>query len=227
MEVGKLTVQHRNAFGKGPSRRIRTQGLVPGICYGFELDEPLPIVVDPKALHASLDPVKHTNTVIEVTVERHSGPASFITAMLRDYQLDPIRREVTHVDLIAIDTNKTVEVEVPLSLTGKAKGVVLGGTLHLVRRALPVVCRPRDIPTGFPIDVSNMNIGDVLHVSDLKLPEGIKPAVPDRLTIVTLTAPAAEEPTPAEAEAAAAAPAAGDKQAEKDKQPEKKADDKK
>jgi large subunit ribosomal protein L25 len=207
MEVGKLTVKRRHQSGKGAARRLRSQGLVPGICYGVKLDTPVPIILDPKELRGALDPDKRHNTVIEITFADDSEKA---TVMLRDYQLDPIRREITHVDLIAIDTDMEIEASVPVEVTGKSPGVVDGGTLHFVTHEITVRCRPAAIPTKFVLDVGGLHIGEALHVSDLSFPEGVRPIVPERTTLITCTAPEVEKVT-AEAEAepaAAAAPAA-------------------
>src|SRR5687768_7740933 len=101
MEVGKLTVHLRTDFGKGQSRRVRNQGLVPGVCYGARLEQPIAITVNPRELKASLDPAKGRNTVIDVTVlDGERGPTQ-LTAMVREYQVDSIRRTVTHIDLIS------------------------------------------------------------------------------------------------------------------------------
>ena len=89
MEVGKLTVQLRQGSGKSEARRLRSQGMVPGVCYGAELDQPLPVIVDAKALKASLDPERGSNTVIEVTVRDGEKPAAELTALLWEYQIDP------------------------------------------------------------------------------------------------------------------------------------------
>src|SRR5215468_9961326 len=100
MEVGKLTVTLRNKAGKGPTRQLRTQGKVPGVCYGASIDgriEPLSVIVDVKALRAALDPVRKQNTVIDLTIEG-DGANMKIHALVKDYQLHPTRREITHVD---------------------------------------------------------------------------------------------------------------------------------
>jgi large subunit ribosomal protein L25 len=120
MEVGKLTVHLRKDTGKGESRKLRGSGLVPGVCYGANLSAPLSIVVNPKELKASLDPAKGRNTVITVTVQDGGSQTAQLTAMLWEYQIDALRRNVTHVDLISIDPNKVIEVAVPIELVGQA-----------------------------------------------------------------------------------------------------------
>jgi len=249
MELGKLTVQVRNTTGKGVARKLRAQGLVPGVCYGVEVGS-LPIVVDPKALRRSLDPAKRHNTVIEVTLEGDGG-GKRLTAMLKDYQVSILDRELTHVDLISIDPNKPVTVEVPLVFTGRAAGLVDGGQLHVVMRTLTVRCKPTDIPVQFELDVTPLMIGDAFHVSDVATPAGVELLDAAKLAVVTVTAPVeekvevpvaaegavlAEGAAPAEGEAAAApaadgkAPAAdakGAAPAAKGAAPAAKADDKK
>lgn len=190
MEVGKLTVKHRTNTGKGVARKLRAQGRLPGICYGGSIEQPIMIDFDGRSFKASLDPSKRQNTVIALTVEGDGQAARTMAVMIKDYQIDPIRRELTHVDFIAVDTTQEVTAEVPLEFTGKSVGVVVaGGTLHVVRRAIEVRCKPDDIPSQIEVDISALDAGDVLHVSDLKLPAGISAATPAQLTVITCVAP--------------------------------------
>lgn len=193
MEVGKLTVKHRTKTGKGVARKLRAQGRLPGICYGGIIEQPIMIDFDGRAFQASLDPKKRQNTVIDLTVEDSGQAARTVAVMIKDYQIDPIRRELTHVDFVAVDTTKEVTAEVPLEFTGKSVGVVAGGTLHVVRRAIEVRCRPGDIPVKINVDITELGPGDVLHVSDLILPEGISAATAAQLTVITCVAPEGEE----------------------------------
>jgi large subunit ribosomal protein L25 len=211
MEVGKLTVKRRNKTGKGVSRKLRSQGRLPGICYGSQL-QPITVDFDGRAFRASLDPARRQNTVLDLTIESDGQPAQNLAVMVKDYQIDPIRRELTHVDFVAVDVTQDVTVQVPLVFTGKAKGLTDGGVMHVVMHDLLIRCKPHDIPNQIELDVSDMGVGDVLHVSDLKLPPGIAAAAAPLLTVITCAAPSGKgeaAETPAEgAEAAAAAPAA-------------------
>src|SRR5689334_13026394 len=130
MEVGKLTVSLREKTGhKGAARKLRATGKIPGVCYGASPSgkiEPLSIVVDVKALRAALDPVRKHNTVINLTIE--GGPT--LHALVKEYQVDPVRRDLTHVDLIAVDPNKEVLSTVPLEFNGKPKGAIDGGQIR-------------------------------------------------------------------------------------------------
>jgi large subunit ribosomal protein L25 len=218
MEVGKLTVQLRQHRGKGVARRLRAKGLVPGVCYGNDVADALPIQLSPKELKSALDPVKRQNTVIELTVEDPQGGARTLTAMLKEYQVHAIKRHILHVDLISIDRDKPVEANIPIKFVGKAAGLVEGGQLNVIRHTVLVRCKPADIPARIELDVSALDIGDVMHVGDLRFPEGVVSLDAERFAIITCVAPAAEEEKPAEAVPAegeaAAAPAEGEEKKE-------------
>jgi large subunit ribosomal protein L25 len=191
MEVGKLTVQARDKFGKGASRKQRAEGLIPGICYGYNIESPLAVLLNPRELRASLDPIKKINTVIEVTVQ--GAKTATLNAMIKDSQIHPITQKLEHVDFIAIDTDKTVDVEVPILLTGKSVGVIEGGILNVVLRSIEVRCKPVDIPVEFKLDVTELDIGDNVHVGDMQFPPGVEPITSAKQTVVTCVAPREEE----------------------------------
>ncbi len=219
MSVGTLTVSIRNQSGKGPARVLRSKGRVPGVCYGASTDgpiAPLSVEIDVKALRAALDPVRKQNTVIRISLEDAGKPVRELSVLVKDYQLHPLRREITHVDLLAIDPDKEVNAIVPLEFVGKPVGTIDGGVLHTVMRSLEVRCKPAIIPVKLTLDVSPLGIGDVLHVSDVALPEGVVFVTGGREAVISLTPPDKDEaPVATEAAAtdAAAAPAAGGKDA--------------
>src|SRR5215468_3445705 len=195
MEVGKLTVSLRGRSGKGGSRKLRAQGKVPGVCYGTSVNgriDPLPIIVDIKELRGALDPVRKRNTVIDLTIQGGPTPKS-LHALVKDFQVDVLRRDITHVDLLAIDPNKEVRAEVPIEFLGKPKGSIDGGQLRIVLRSLTVRAKPSDIPVKLTVDVSPLAIGDVIHVSAIGLPSGVTSVTGRDLAVVTCAAPEAEE----------------------------------
>ncbi|MEZ4362244.1 MAG: 50S ribosomal protein L25 [Kofleriaceae bacterium] len=219
MEVGKLTVSLRTGYGKNAARQLRAKGLVPGVCYGSSVSgriEPFPVSVNVKALRAALDPVKKQNTVIDLTVEGGAQPR-VITALVKDYQIDAIRRDITHVDFIAIDPNKEVVAEVPLEFIGKHKGTIDGGQLRIVLRSLSLRAKPADLPVKITVDVTPLDIGDVFHVSDLALPPGTVSATGRDLAVITCVAPEEDKSAAAsdapDAKADAKAPAGKDAKA--------------
>lgn len=214
MQVGKLTVTVRTAAGKGAATKLRASGKVPGICYGASPEgkiEPLPIAVDIKALRAALDPVRKQNTVIDLTIEgAEAGTARHLHALVKDFQIATLRRDVTHVDLLAIDPNKEVTADVPIEFVGKPKGAINGGQIRIVLRELAVRAKPNDIPVVLAIDVSPLEVGDVIHVSAIALPSGVTSVTNRDLAVVTCAKPEEDKvETAAVAEAAAGTPAAG------------------
>ncbi len=209
MEVGKLNVALRTTKGSSAVRKLRQQGKIPGICYGGGKD-PVLVTLDPTELMKSLDPDKRNNTVIAMSIDG-GGKNEVLNVMLRDWQRDALRGNVTHADFVRIDITREVKATVPIVLTGKAEGVKLGGIIHQAVRTLEIACTPDKIPTTIDVPVDALGIGDAIHVRSLKLGDGVRALMDGGLTICSVTAPKAEKVTAAAegAEAAAAAPAEG------------------
>jgi large subunit ribosomal protein L25 len=216
MEVGKLSVEYRKDVGKSGARRLRAAGKIPAICYGAGAD-PLTLAVEPAKLMKALDPVKKTNTVIQLTVTGAPGGDQQLTVMVRDYQKDTLRGDLSHADFVRVQLDKDVHAVVPVVLTGKAEGVKNGGIMHQVIHRLEIACKPHLIPAKIEVDVTNLNMNEAIHVSDLKLGEGVRALVDGGTSVCSVTAPRAEKAEAAAAPvegaaaagAAAAAPAAG------------------
>jgi large subunit ribosomal protein L25 len=219
----RLDATVRSSSGKGFARRTRVAGQIPAVVYGKHLERPLPIAVDPEKVREAIATPKKMNTVIGLKVDGKE-----LTVLLKDYQMDPVSRELLHADFIDVRENEKVKVNVPVLLTGKADGVLNGGILSQMRRALEVWSLPGSIPQSIDVDVTALKIAQALHINDIKLPAGVEVKTHVNFTIAVITAPetdkaleaatAATAATAAAATAAAAggaAPAAGgDKKAE-------------
>lgn len=198
MERLELEVNPRGVGGKSVVRKLRAQGAVPAIVYGAGKDS-VPLAVDERALGAVLR--RGTNQIIDLK----GGDGFKALVLLKEYQRDPISRRVLHCDFYEVDTKQKVDVEIPVHVTGRPKGVEQqGGVLDVVLREVEVKCLPLSIPDSFEIDVSELEIGDALHVSDLVLPEGVDLITDPAQTLVHVAAPRVEEAPEEEAEAAAA-----------------------
>jgi large subunit ribosomal protein L25 len=202
--TSKLEAKARSGQGKGPARRTRMEGLVPGIVYGKHLEKPISIALDGKALRAAIATPKKLNTVLGLVVD---GAEHIV--MLKDYQLEPMSKELLHADFIAVKENEQVKVKIPLVLVGKAVGVLEGGILSQMRRELEVWALPGAIPLNIEVDVSPLKIATALHINDIKLPTGITVKAHTNFTIAVVTAPEVEKVAEPVAAAAGAAPAAG------------------
>jgi large subunit ribosomal protein L25 len=193
-------VEVRTESGKGSARRARAAGKVPGILYGHK-EPPVTLTVDPLALVKSLDKERKRNTVFTLAV----GGDKAVTAMIRDVQLDPMSRQIIHVDFIRVSMDEEVKVTVPLHLVGNPVGVVNGGNLHQGMHAVPLAAKPDAIPSKLELNVSGLDIGQALHASDLKLGAGVRVLLDPKAALASVVLPRAEKVE----EAAAAAPAEG------------------
>ncbi|HEV2359676.1 MAG TPA: 50S ribosomal protein L25 [bacterium] len=203
MERVSLGAQARAATGKGWARRARRDGLIPAVLYGRGRT-PRPLAVPRKDLVTAL----HTagrNALIDLRVAQ-DGEAQTETVMIEEIQRDHIRREILHVDLHLISLTEALEVSVPVVLSGTPEGVTAGGGVldqHL--REVEVRCLPTQIPDRFTVDVSLLRVGGSLHVSDLRVGEGVEILTPPEEVIAAVVAAAAEEEAAAAPEAEAAA----------------------
>jgi large subunit ribosomal protein L25 len=218
-----LAVQCREGKGKQDARRLRHQGLIPAVVYG-QRAETIPIALDPQELIKVLHGGAGERTLINLTIEGlQDGPITK-TVILKDKQIDPLKRTLLHVDLYTITMDEEISVGIPVRIVGKAAGVALGGILEQVLREIEVKCLPADIPLSIDVDVSALNIGDSLHVADITLEKAKILADPGQ-TVVTIVPPkeevvaAVEEVVAEEAEAEAAEEK---EEAEEEKEEEKK-----
>jgi large subunit ribosomal protein L25 len=200
-----LEAAPRTAAGKGEAQRLRKTGKIPAIAYGKGLAA-TPLAVSPKEIVAILKSAHGKNSVIAMNV---GGKPT--TVMIKDYAYHPVTRDLLHVDFVEVKADEDVTVEVPLSTTGKAAGIVAGGVLRQVFRFLPVRCKPGVIPAKIEVDVTKLEMGHHIATKDLPLPAGVAVLLPAEQTILAVVAPEKEraEEQPAAGAAGAAAPAAG------------------
>ncbi|HEX8822148.1 MAG TPA: 50S ribosomal protein L25/general stress protein Ctc [Archangium sp.] len=206
MSVDKSTleVKTREGAGKGAARKLRATGLVPAIVYGKHLEKPMSIAVNAKAVRQALNTPHKLNTLITL-----KGLGADQQVLFKDYQQDPVSREMLHVDFIAVREDEQVKVNVPVVLIGKSEGVAEGGLLSQIRREIEVYAKPRAIPEKIEVDVTALKIAQALHINDVKLPEGIVVKSNVNFTLAVVSAPeGAVEAAPAAAAAAAPAAAA-------------------
>jgi large subunit ribosomal protein L25 len=197
MEQIQVEAFIRNQSGKGPARTLRRAGHIPAIFYGPET-QPISLYVRQKDLEKIFKKHSGENLFFQVQLKGEHQEESR-TAMLKELQKDPVSRAYLHVDFYEVSLTKELEVEVGLRIVGKPKGVEKGGMLQEARRDLQIRCLPRNIPEYIEVDVSGLEIGDSIHVRDLKLGEELQILNDPQATIVTVVPPieekAAEETT--------------------------------
>ncbi|MDR7564034.1 MAG: 50S ribosomal protein L25, partial [Armatimonadota bacterium] len=166
--------------------------------------EPLPLAVEAKALEAALRTAAGSNVLLDVTI-REDGTERSELAMIAEVQRHVLRRSILHVDLHRVSLEERVRAWVPVVLRGEAPGVRAGGVLEQHLREVEIEALPTDLPAHLELDVSTLQVGQVLHVRDIRVPEGVIVLTPGEETLVTVSAPEAaeEEAVPAEAGGAA------------------------
>ncbi len=165
-----IVAEKRDDLGKGASRRLRHQEKTPGILYGSNQD-PEPITVSHDLLIKSLQNEAFYSHILTVKIGGQE-----CKAVLKDLQRHPYKPKILHIDLQRVDENTAIHMAVPLHFLGAdvAPGVKLGGLLSHSMSELEVTCKPKDLPEYIEVDVSQLDTGDTLHISDLVLPAGVK-----------------------------------------------------
>ncbi|MCS7279435.1 MAG: 50S ribosomal protein L25/general stress protein Ctc [Thermodesulfobacteriaceae bacterium] len=183
MKQVSLTVTKRTKTGKEIAKKLRKNGLIPAIVYGSHT-RPIPIVVRFNELEKILSRYKGETLIFNLEII--NGESIKKQAILKDYQLHPVTDQIIHLDFFVIEEAEPIEIEVPLEFVGKPLGVSKGGILEILKHEVTIECLPNQIPDKITVELSNLDIGDVLHVKDLKVPENIKVKDNPEETIVTI-----------------------------------------
>lgn len=194
-----LPAETRDRAGKGASRALRREGRVPAVVYGNN-EEPLSIHVEEKELVRQLGTGHFFNSVVEVEVGGNK-----VRTLPKDVAFHPVNDRPLHVDFLRISKHAKVHVNVPVVFINEdaAPGLKKGGVLNIVRHDLDLVCDADAIPSEIVIDVTGKDVGDTIHITDIKLPKGVESGLGDRdVTIATLVAPSALKAEGVEDEAA-------------------------
>jgi large subunit ribosomal protein L25 len=204
-----LTVSKRERLGSRETRRLRKQGLIPGVLYGRQ--DPIAICVDERELRRALTGAGGLHSILDVQVD---GTGTSHASILKDYQQDKVRGNVTHIDLQEVRLDQTLHATVTVQLIGgeDAPGVREGGVLSQPLREIQVEALPLEVPEHIDLDVSHMAMGDTLRISDIRVADSVKLLDDPETVVATVTAPTREEePEAVEGEAVeGAAPAEGE-----------------
>jgi len=221
-KIVQLKATQRGRAGKGASRAVRREGLVPGVVYGDKQGAQM-VSLNYRELEPHIQTGRFLSTLVDLEVEGKT-----IRAIPRDVQFEPIRDFIVHVDFLRLGKASRIAVDIPVHFKGQeaSPGIKAGGSLNIVSHTLSLYCSADFIPDEITVDVTGLQIGDAIHLSDIKLPEGVTAVSRDDATLCTIAAQAKEEvveevaapvDVPATAQkapaegAAAAAPAAGAK----------------
>ena len=193
-----VETKRRAPGGKNVNRRLRIAGLIPAVLYGRGR-EPVPLSVEPKTIVDILYSESGQNTIFSLSVD--GGERA--NAMVKDYQLDPVKGKLIHTDFVQIAMDRLLEVSVNVELVGEAEGVKAGGLLDFVTRSIDLECLPADIPDSIKVDVGHLKINDYVRVKNIEFESKIKVMTDPEVVIVTISPPLKEaepvEVAPAEA----------------------------
>jgi len=209
----KLSARPRAEAGRNAVKQVRSRGSVPAVIYGAK-DAPANLEVNKKDIERLLSKAVGENILVELEINDGSKTANRLS-LIQEIQHHPVRGDIIHVDFHAVSMTEEIEAEIVLEPVGEAAGVkTFGGLLQQNMRTLGVRCLPQNLPELITVDVSALNIGEAIHVRDVKLPEGVT-AVPDpELTVFLVSESTVTEEAPAATEAAAAPEVIKEKKAE-------------
>lgn len=198
----KLEVQERPQLGSAATRRLRKQGFVPGVIYGHG-NEPRAFAVEERELRRALTGAHGLHAILDVKLEGESKPRA---SVLKDYQRDRVRDTVTHIDLLEVSLDETIQSQVAIELTGESSGVKQGGVLSHALYMVSLEAKPLEIPQHVEVDISALELGESIRVADLPVIEGVTYLDDPETVVASVMAPQAEvEEEPVEGEEGEAA----------------------
>lgn len=189
----------RSIIGSTSVSRLRKAGRIPAVIYGKK-HENKNLEVDAKTFNRLLAGSASDNILVNLKIE---GEKAESLALVQEIQHDYLKGGILHIDFHAVAADEDIHAEVPVILSGVDTAEKKGGKLEFILHSLEVHCLPKDLPESFPLDVAHLNVGDAIHVSDLKLPAGVSTKIDGHVVVAIL-----KEPTVVEEAAPAAAPAA-------------------
>jgi large subunit ribosomal protein L25 len=191
LELIDLKTEKRTETGNGPARRLRQAGQIPAVYYGPNT-KPILLSVNKNDLETVLKTGGVGQVILKLVIQ-HNGETRTMPAMIKELQTHPVSRNFIHIDFYEINMDRKITVKVPVVTTGVAKGVELGGILQTVRRELEVECLPLEVPESIVIDISDLDIGDSIHVGKISLEGDIEILDDEDYTVVTVVSPRLEE----------------------------------
>lgn len=201
MEQVALTAQPRGSVGKEIAKKLRRDGNIPCVLYGPASKEATSLTINAMELGKALSTEARGNVLVNLKIEGDKKASRMV--MFRGFQRDPLKRNIIHVDLYELLMDHNIVVDVPVHFVGKAQGVALGGILQHEARTLKIECLPNQIPDKIDVDVTNLLIGQSVHVKDIALPQGLKVLGDPNVTVALVAAPMAEVETKTAEEAKA------------------------
>jgi large subunit ribosomal protein L25 len=197
LELIELKTNSRTTTGSGPAHRLREKGQLPAVLYGPGVETAL-LSVNISDIDMVLKKSRIGQVLLNLVVP-NNGETSTKTVMVKELQFHPVSRKFLHIDFYEVAMDRKIMVNVPVTIIGEAKGIEMGGMLQIVRRELEVQCLPMDVPKSIEVDVTDLDIGDSIHVGDISRQSGFEFLGEENFTVVTVVSSKIdEEEKPAE-----------------------------
>jgi large subunit ribosomal protein L25 len=190
LEQIELNATVRKTTGNSPARELRRGGQIPAVLYGPQT-EPILLSVDIKALEQIFKRGNIGSIILNLVIQ--NGKKITKPAMIKELQSHPVSGNLIHIDFYEIDMQRKINVMIPVVTKGRSKGVESGGMLQIVRREIEVLCMPGDIPAAFEIDITDLDVGDSVHIEEIPMGDNVELLSDVNFTVVTILSPKMEE----------------------------------
>ena len=190
MEQFELNATVRKTTGNSPARELRRGGHIPAVLYGPQT-EPVLLSVNIKELEQVFKKGSIGSIILNLIIQ--NGKKVTKPAMIKEFQSHPVSGDFLHIDFYEIDMQRKINVMIPVITKGISKGVELGGLLQIIRREIEVLCMPGDIPEAFELDITDMDVGDSVHVEEIPLGDNVEISSDVNFTVLTIVSPKVEE----------------------------------
>jgi len=189
LEQINLNARIRKVTGNNPARSLRREGRIPAVLYGPKT-KPILLSVDSKEFEQVVKKSTIGSVLLNLMIQ--NGNTESRPAMVKELQTHPVTQRFLHVDFYEVDMQRKIKVMVPVVVRGKAKGVEEGGLLQIAHREIEVLCLPTEIPESFEVDVTDLDIGDAIHLEDIQAVGNIEIVAEANVTVVSVLAPKVE-----------------------------------
>ncbi|CAB1064694.1 LSU ribosomal protein L25p [Olavius sp. associated proteobacterium Delta 1] len=190
MEQFELNATVRKTTGNSPARELRRGGQIPAVLYGPQT-EPVLLSVNIKELEQIFKKGNIGSIILNLVIQ--NGKKVMKPAMIKEFQSHPVSGDFLHIDFYEIDMQRKINVMIPVVTKGICKGVELGGLLQIIRREIEVLCMPGDIPEAIELDITDLDVGDSVHVEEIPLGDNVEISADVNFTVLTIVSPKVEE----------------------------------
>lgn len=195
----RLTAEYREKTGKNAARKLRGSNKIPGVLYGYNIPGAVPVCVEERDILKLISSMGEETKVIQLTLRKESKEENH-QVLVREVQVHPFRRRLLHVDFYALAADQVLDVDVPIELIGESPGVKKGAVVDQLLHTLSIRCLPHEIPEKIEIDISELDVGDVIHVRDIRGRYSFRIMEDDEAPIVSVSIPADYEAKATEVE---------------------------